>query len=148
MVACGEQQPKQTEQAANTSPAQQAPAVAQVETPSIQPYFKGLGNEPGWNITMDAATNGTFPVVIIYNYGKDTLSGELIKEGLIANGKNNLSSGEAKFSGTLEGLKSGENVTVSLVSEECIDDADKKHSHRCTVTIGGKSMRGCGDYAE
>ena len=148
LASCGDQQSKQNEPSVGASQTQQTQEKAAVESPSVQPYFRGLGNEPGWNITMDAATNGTFPVVIIFNYGKDTLSGILAKEGLVANGKNNLTSGEAKFSGTLEGLKSGENVSVSLISEECIDDADKKHSHRCSVIIDGKTLRGCGDYSE
>ncbi len=143
LAACGDSKPKETVAPAATPEA--APVVVEKE---VQSYFIGSGNEPGWNITMDASVKGTFPVVIVYDYGKETLHGELVKEGLVTNGKNNVASGEAKFSGTLKGSSSEETVLVSLISEECTDDAGKKHSHRCAVTVAGKKMTGCGDYVE
>lgn len=126
-----------------------ATAKAHVQTAAVsEPYFKAEGSGPEWNMVMEASSDGSFPVVLVDNVGGDELKGKLQKESLVVDGKTNVTSGQVKFSGSLESSLRGETVEISVVSTECTDAAGKKHSHSCVISIAGKKLKGCGEYTE
>jgi uncharacterized membrane protein len=138
-------QAEETKTAAeNHATTEQNAAKASTE---LETYFKGGGNEPGWNVVVKAANDGTFPTDITTDYGAVTSQVVLKKEALAVDGKNNVQSGEVKLSGTIELAGKGEAVEIILNAGECSDDADVKHSHQITLILGAKTLKGCGDYA-
>jgi len=141
--------------ACNNTPADKAQSAESVPAPTPaplmtgpQPYFAAKGNEPGWILEMEAAQDGTFPVVLINHYGEDTLTGRLEKGPLMSDGKPTVGSHEVKFMGVLESKTKGESVQISLNGEGCTDDAGMKHQVACKITIGKETLQGCGDYKE
>jgi uncharacterized membrane protein len=120
---------------------------------SIEPvlFFKAMGNEPGWNLTMTAADNGTFPVVLVLDYGADTLIGQIKKMPIMepdgqGGGRPTVGSNEAKYVGTLDAHGISEMVHISIISGICTDDADKQHGTQVRITTDDQQWSGCGDY--
>jgi uncharacterized membrane protein len=120
---------------------------------SIEPvlFFKAMGNEPGWNLTMTAADNGTFPVILVLDYGADTLVGQIQKMPIMepdgqGGGRPTVGPNEAKYVGTLDAHGTPEVVNISIISGICTDDADKQHGTEVRITTDDQQLRGCGDY--
>lgn len=137
----------------NNNNAKPEPAVASPDQPAQtttmtpqkpEPYFNGSGN--GVTISMEAAPDGTFPVKV--TEGSVVYEGKLSKEGLAGSGGPNVKSGEAKFSGTLESAGSGMTATLSIVAGDCTVSGSDTKSHSFVLTMGEKSSKGCGQYAE
>lgn len=100
--------------------------------------FKGSGHEPDWNVkvTEDKVvyTNIKFPEEMVFNLTRTTHIMDVAGIGYI--GKN----------------EKGEQVTVQVLKEECVDTmADKQYPFSVDVSIANASnmgQRGCGEFVE
>jgi hypothetical protein len=122
-------------------------------TSSISPvlYFKAWGNEPGWNLQMIATSDGTFPIVLVLDYGADTLSGVIRKMPIMeptpdGKGRAVVGSNEVKYTGLLEIHGTQAPIEMSIVSGICNDDADIQHGTSVTIALPEQQLKGCGDY--
>lgn len=121
------------------------PSQTQTTTPQkAEAYFMGSGD--GVTVSMEAAPDGTFPIKVTES--NVIYEGKLSKEGLASNSGPNVKSGEAKFSGVLESAGSGVSATVSIVAGDCTASGSSVKSHSFVITIGEKSLKGCGQYSE
>lgn len=116
-------------------------------------FYKGQGNEPGWNIVINSTEEGNFPTTLVTAYGQDTLTGFLgrmpiMKETKDGKGMAQVKSNEMKYSGDLTLRGASIPVIISIVSEPCADDADQKFPTNCEVKVGDTRLIGCGVYFE
>jgi uncharacterized membrane protein len=126
-----------------------------VNAKSMEPvlYFKASGNEPGWHIQLTAADNGTFPVIIVLDYGADTLRGVVQKQPIMeatsdGKGRPTVGTNESKYIGKTDGTGNNEDIDISIVSGICTDEAEKQHGAEVRVQVSGQTLRGCGDYID
>jgi uncharacterized membrane protein len=126
-------------------------ADEQSTTPVL--FLKAVGNEPGWHIQMTAANDGTFPFVLVLDYGADTLIGNLNKNPIMeassdGQGRPTVGSNEAKYSGVIQDSEGKPTIEILIQSSGCTDDADKRHGASVEVKLEDQTLRGCGDYYE
>lgn len=122
-----------------------APLPEPVVDKGPEAYFKGLGN--GWALDLKSSMNGTFPLVLIQNSGKDTLK-VVMNRVMEGNGKPASGKSSVNFEGVIEGTDKGEAITMSIMPGACTDNAGGKHNFSCKLSIGKKSLSGCGEYSE
>ncbi len=117
-----------------------------VADPSPRPYFKGSGNEPGWLIEIQTAPDGSYPVVLVHNYGMDTLTGTFNKIATPEGGKA-LPPNTESFVGNLQLRGKAVAVETLLTKEKCADDmSGKEASAKVEIKLERRSHRGCGKY--
>ncbi len=121
--------------------------VQQPEVPETQPYFSGHGSDSSWELSLDAKSDGSFPLKLNFKNGNEILSGNLQKEGLMKGNKPNVSTGEVKMSGVVSNGEKSENISISIVHQTCSDKDGKSHTHSLSFQRDGKTLKGCGDYA-
>jgi len=116
-------------------------------------FYKAQGNEPGWNMVVMSTEEGSFPTTLVTAFGADTLTGfvnrmPIMKETKDGKGHPLVKSNEMKYSGQLNHKGMMKSVLVSIVSESCSDDADKKFPTSCVIVAGNEKLIGCGVYLE
>lgn len=89
--------------------------------------FRAVGNEPGWHLEL---TRGDH-IVFIYNYGQDTVSVATPEPVVDTDGK--------------RAVYYTNNLTVTVLGEPCQDTmSGEMFESQVTVTMDGKTFRGCG----
>lgn len=142
LASCGNKNNSNPDNTA-ANPEQSTPK-AEMTPQHPEPYFNGSGE--GVTVAMASAPDGTFPVKM--TLADVAYEGKLSKEGLAGTGGPNVKSGEAKFSGVLESAGSGQSATLSIVAGDCAVAGSDTKSHSFVITLGEKSSKGCGQYAE
>jgi hypothetical protein len=98
-----------------------------------QLYFTAAGSSPVSSIEVTALSTGQFTVK--YTIDGTTAELSMTKEPMVKDGKQNVQSGEMKFSGS--------GASLMLVASECAGG-----THTCTLTIGERAIEACGKFAE
>lgn len=115
--------------------------------PEAQGYFTGKAADNSWDLSLEAKSDGSFPLRLNLNNGTEVFSGDLQKEGLMKGSKPNVATGEVKFSGNIMQGEKSEALTISIIHQSCSDNEGKPHSHSISFQFAGKAMKGCGEYA-
>lgn len=93
--------------------------------------FRGLGNEPGWAVEVREQSRLWFS----YDYGAQTATMPILET----------IQDPASRSTTYVGRSGSMQLTVTLTGEPCADTmADETYPTRVTVTLDGRTFRGCG----
>jgi hypothetical protein len=118
---------KQTE-----APTNDIQAVQQVDN-NPQAFFAGKGSTPASTIEIISNADGTFLV----KYSVEGVAAELSmnKEPLVIEGKQNVATGQVKFSGS--------GGSMMIEPQNC-----EGGTHTCTLTVGERVIETCGKYAE
>lgn len=116
-------------------------------------FYKAQGNEPGWNIVVMSNEEGSFPTTLVTAYGQDTLTGlvnrmPIMRETKDGKGEATVRSNEMKYFGQLSIKGSLKKIEISIVSEPCTDDAEKKSPTSCEIKLDNEKLTGCGIYYE
>ena len=93
---------------------------------STKPFFRGMGNEPGWLVDLYADR-----IFFVTNYGADTLVGTI-----------NASVGNKVINATVKNASRTENLKVEIKDEACQDDAGVAFEKTVIVTFGAETLRG------
>jgi hypothetical protein len=149
-ASCGDS----TKPEANTSASQTTDQKSDASTPRqyvVESYFAAVAPDNNWSLILNASYEGTFPVQFTTKDGI-SVSVPLLKKAIIEadeKGKavSTVSSNEQKFTGkVINGDGSIDNLEVSVISRECIDNAGVKHLASCTINYKEKTYEGCGEY--
>lgn len=110
-------------------------------------FLTALGNEPGWILNMKKASDGSFPTVLIYSYGMDTLTGTFPANSLMPAGKS-VAANQQFFAAGLNLRGKSTPVEVLVTQETCTDDAGRERPVQVKLTVGESWHPGCGSYVE
>lgn len=110
-------------------------------------YFTATGSD--WSVDLKSAMNGTFPVVLIQNNGKDTLR-TVLNRKMEGNAKPASGKSSVNFIGVIEGADKGEAMELGITPGACVGKGNggEKTNFTCKISIGKKSLSGCGNYSE
>ncbi len=113
-----------------------------VETESDAPgYFKGIGENPNWEIIIKSLQPEIFEVNLYWNNGKETWLG-LMKKFI-----NEKSDDPGEFIiGELMNGSAKKTVEIYLESGECFNAANKLYNGRVAIFFDGQDYFGCGEY--
>ena len=112
------------------------------------PAFKGLGEH--FNIEIQSHGGQTAEgmrhrVHLVWGMGTYDAEGVLFYRSASASSPRGA---PILLDGTLETAQGQKTIRVEIVSEACIDDNDRPHPQRVTITLQGETdMQGCGDLA-
>lgn len=130
-------------------PAQQQPAETSTPQPVVdngpEEYFKATGGD--WTLDLKSAMNGTFPLVLIQNNGKDTVR-TILNRSMEGNAKPASGKSAVNFIGVIEGPEKGEAIELGISPGACTAKGGEKTNFTCKISVGKKSLSGCGNYTE
>ncbi len=110
-------------------------------------YLTAVGNEPGWILKMKKASDGSFPTVLVYSYGADTLTGSFPDPSPLPEGKT-IAVNQRFFAAKLNLRGKAVPVEVLVTKEKCLDDAGMERQVQVKLTVEGSWHPGCGSYSE
>lgn len=107
-------------------------ATAEIRAAADGAWFRALGNEPGWSLTL-------YPerMVWVTDYGAT-------RRSFRAPGPETADGGDTVLAGT----DPGGTLEVRIEHEPCIDDGDRRWPETVTLGVDGGVLRGCGRYLE
>ncbi len=108
-------------------------------------YFNAVGN--GWTLDLKSAMNGTFPLELIQNNGKDTLK-TVISRVMEGNAKPASGKSSVNFTGVVKNADKEETLELNIIPGACTGKGGEKTNFTCKVSVGKKSLNGCGNYSE
>jgi len=136
----------------STAPTDATPQVQQTPTtpePVVdkgpQEYFTAEGN--GWELNLKSAMNGTFPLELLRNNGRDTIRTTLNRT-MEGNAKPVGGKSSVNFTGVVEGTDKGEIIELGIVPGKCSTQNGDKTNFTCKISLGKRIMTGCGNYSE
>ncbi len=138
-----------TEAPSTTSDAN-APTAAETqpaEKVNMEPqnYFSAMGKD--WSVDLKSAINGTFPVQLIRNNGKDTLNSVLSKV-MEGNAKPASGKSSVNFTGVVTLADKEETISLGIVPGACSSASGEKTNFTCKISVGKSVLNGCGNYSE
>ncbi|HEY8404257.1 MAG TPA: hypothetical protein VIK71_06560 [Flavobacteriales bacterium] len=116
-----------------------------VEEDIPQAFFSASGND--WTLDVKSAMNGTFPMTLIQNNGKDTIK-TVLNKSMTGNEKPAPGKSTTNYIGVVEGADKGEVIELNIFPGQCTAADGTKTNFSCKISIGKKNLIGCGNYSE
>ncbi len=146
MFACND---NKTNTSGSQSGQEQKQEVKQLPEPLVdngpEAYFTANGGD--WSADLKSSMNGTFPLVLTQNNGKDTLRSTLNRT-MEGNGKPASGKSSVTFTGVIKSGDKEETVELGISPGACTAKSGEKTNFTCKISVGKKSLSGCGNYTE